>query len=182
MKYISILLVALLVMAACTVPYGKQADEAITDNAPDKPTPSGTENFNLTSMPVDSCALLTAEEGIALCGTDVQLSGMKNDADGVPFNCVQTFIQNHLPYDRAIINIMDYKTSAEADSKYNWDLKVMQGKEVKPGVFEASEEEKDIIEFKDGRYVARIFDMPSGACKNIDKVTELVMQRLHERA
>ena len=178
MKYVTILLIVLLSIAACTVPYGKQAQTQSQSNESlpsDKPTAAGIEKFNLTSTSVDGCALLTIEEGNSLCGTNVQMSGMQPDAEGVPFNCVQTFIQNHLPYDRAIINVMDYKTPAEANSKYTWDLKVLRGKETKPGAFFATESAKDIIEFKDGQYVARIFDMPSGACKNIDKVTELAM-------
>lgn len=186
----TLIILAILMLAACQVespaPLNQTLEpvENATQNATEPVNQTkGPEKVNLTSTPKHECALLEVNEGHSICGTEYQISGEK-DYDGASFSCTQTFIHGEMPFEKVIIKVMDYKTPEEAQEKYEWDLKVLQGEESKiyPDFFIADIDDNSRYEFVRGRYVGRIMEVPTGACRDFEEFKDLVIKRLQSEA
>lgn len=175
MKYIALLLL----LVACA-PVSVVNSSSPTISVPIQEINTSVSNVSehsayevaIESTPVVACALLSSDEGNSLCGTEAQRSEM------VGFNCRQVFRNNESPFYYTVIELMNYSTVADAQKKFTFDRKSTASVLVNDSFEFVDSHDTRTVEFINGYYVNRVFEVKKGACKDFEGLVSLVKSRM----
>jgi hypothetical protein len=148
------------------------------------------------ALPAHECALITQEDAAKLCGLPIFAAALTQvDWHDTKSVCKSELAQDKLPYSKVIIEETKYFGEENATRMFERDIKMMHGEPWKfnmsfittpeirlaANVSNQSATDKSIItEFVLADRRVQITDVDA-ACFSIEKLTELVRERLLER-